>query len=182
MHVYFKIGILFSAIFTSACTQLNEDACYDIDHLWDPENKVCSDDCISQGGIFEVANKRCEIPLSGGIEIKEKDMFASVQSACSEFKNLLYKEFDLEGISALNHAHALQYDYPRVAPISYANKYNYGQDGVCNFTLNDNDRIRLFIRKNARIKSKYFTDEFDVLKIEKNQFDTEKPNTIWERD
>ena len=182
MKIILKPIFLCSAILISSCKQLKEDACYDIDHLWDPENNICTDDCIRQGGIFEIANKRCEIPLSGVREINDKGLFTSVQTACSEIQNLLEHEFNIVDTSALKHANALQSRYPTVAPISYTSKYNFGQDGVCNYAAPKNEQIKIFIRKNSRIESKYSANEFDILKIERKQTGIKTPIIIWERD
>jgi len=182
MKIILKPIFLFSAILISSCNELSMSTCFDQNYLWDFENNICTDDCIRQGGVFEIENLRCEIPIYGAREINRKNLFNSVQSACSEFQNLLEREFNIEDTSQQKHVHALQYDYTRAAQISYTYKYNYGQDGVCNFAADNNDKIKIFIRKNSRVESEYSANEFDILKIERKQTDIETPNIIWERD
>lgn len=181
MKPVFKITLVFFVVLLGSCDWLAEDACYDHGKLWDPVNNMCMDDCIRSGGIFEIANKRCEIPSTNDQKIGAKELFKSVQSACFETKKIMENEFNVRGASALNNVHALQFDYPRLAPISYTTKYGFGQDGVCNFVQQNNHRIKVIIRKNARVKSKYSVNEFNILKIEQNQTDIETPIVLWER-
>ena len=166
----------------SLVLEINMNSCFDKNYMWDFKNNICSDDCIRKGGVFEVEKLHCKV--SEPLENKETrtTLFTSVQKSCSEFQNILSEEFGLKETSVLDHANALQYDYPWKVPISYTYKYNFGQDGVCNFVSENNEHIQIFIRKNAIVKSEYSANEFDMLKIEKKKVGTETPSIIWERD
>ena len=98
-----KFIFLASALFTGSCTFFAQDTCLDTGHVWDSTNKICTYDCVKQGGIFDLSENLCEIPPSYANKISEKEMFDSVAMACSDFREILKGEFDLELVSELGH-------------------------------------------------------------------------------
>jgi len=171
-----------AVLLLTACDFLDEDSCYDIDHLWDEKNKTCSDSCVRQGGIFEVKEKHCTLSPDSKLETSEKELMNDVNSACEIIQNLVEREFKLGSISHSDHVNALQYAYTSLAPIGYTNTHNYGQDGVCNYRSEDSAFIKVYIRKNARKSSKYASGDFDVLRIERRTGADNEAEILWDRD
>lgn len=176
-----KFIFLASALFTGSCTFFAQDTCLDTGHVWDSTNKICTYDCVKQGGIFDLSENLCEIPPSYANKISEKEMFDSVAMACSDFREILKGEFDLELVSELGHYNSFQYKYVRLGLISYTAQHDFGQDGICNFKSSDSSDVRIFIRKNAVLESKYSNGDFDALKIERIQTGANASTLLWER-
>lgn len=178
----FFIIMCFGIIFLASCTFLAEDSCYDIGHKWDSTNKICTDDCVRQGGIFDLSENLCEIPPSYANKISKKEMFDSVGMACSDFQEILKGEFDLEVVTELDHYNSFQYEYVRLGLMSYTTQHDFGQDGVCNFQASGSGHVRIFIRKNAIFGSKYSNGDFDLLRIEQSDNDINSSTILWDGD
>jgi len=55
-----SILIFLAAIFLVSCNAIMQDSCYDMDGWRDPENKICSDDCVKQAGEAEFKTRTCK--------------------------------------------------------------------------------------------------------------------------
>lgn len=177
MRIYI---ILFTVLpFLVSCDFMKQDSCYDVGHQWDADNKICSDDCVRNGGIFNVKNKSCSIHSSA---IEKDDLFNAVEETCGVLPGLIEQDLLISNLTNSGNVHALQYDYPSLAPIGYTDKYDYGQDGVCSYRTHDETLIKIYIRKNARMSSKYASGDFDVLRIERRPEGDEETEILWDRD
>ncbi len=176
-----KVYLIITAIITlTGCEFLKQDSCYDIGHLWDDKNKICSFECAGQGGIYNVNAGRCE--PTDAKDASHNELTLAMEKTCPILQSFIEEEFKIPDLSAVDSLHALNLDFIKDSNIGYSYDFGFGQDGVCNYNADDETLIKVYIRKNARKSSKYAAGDFDVLRVERRPAGDGDAEILWDRD